>query len=379
MTATTIGEALPDRFEQALTEHGEHMSEDGIRFTKYTSFGNTFLIVNEADTPLPDDQSRARFARWALNGDFGIGGTDNVLYLRPAGSTELSADGQAADIVFRIFEVDGSETLSCGNGLLSTAAYLHKVTGGDRWRVLTELPSGSPKLTEVGITATPGGSWVNVGWPRPVAQTLYDRVGPVPQDAIDELPPLIVPLPQHEPWAAGLPAQVELSGLLTFTGEPHMVLFEGTGFPAELSKTLWADPGAGTLIGQPDTPEMADSRALVHFLGSYVNQTYRSMFPLGVHLNFARLRDNGTIEYRTWERAIDCETLACGSGTAAIMHVGLSRGLFDGGELAFWPHRCRWYQPSAALAVQQTDSGFLVCGAPRLVCAGVAPHSSWQD
>ena len=375
MSATSLGEALPDRFEQEFPDR----FEDGIQFTKYTSFGNTFLIVNEAKNPLPDDEHRAAFARWALNRDFGIGGADNVLYLRRADSTERSADGRRADFVFRIFEVDGSETLSCGNGLLSTAAYLHEVTGAERWRMLTEVPSGSPKLTEVGVTGTPGGTWVNVGWPRPVAETLYRRAGSVPQDAIDEVPPLAVPLPRHEPWAAGLPAEVVLSGLLTFTGEPHMVLFEELGFPAELSGTLWADPGPEARIGQPDTQEMADSRALVHFLGGYVNRTYRSMFPLGVHLNFARLRDTGTIEYRTWERAIDCETLACGSGTVAMTHVGRSRGVVDGTELTFWPHRCRWYQPAAALTVWQTDGGFLVGGAPRLVCTGVAPKSSWQE
>jgi len=77
------------------------MDSRELDFAKYTSFGNTFIIVDETLTPLEDDVQRAAFARWALNGDFGIGGTDNVLYLRRAeGRAE---DG--ADFVFRIFEL----------------------------------------------------------------------------------------------------------------------------------------------------------------------------------------------------------------------------------------------------------------------------------
>lgn len=365
MTTIKLSEASPDQIDNVFS--------GSIQFAKYTSFGNTFLIVNETENPLMDDEHRAAFARWALNRDFGIGGADNVLYLRAADSTDRAADGQPTDFVFRIFEHDGSETLSCGNGLLSTAAFLHQMTGAASWRLLTELPSGRPKLTEVGMADIAGSTWVNVGRPRPVAETLYRRQAPEPPTAIDEVAPLTVSLPQHETWAAGLPEQITLSGLLTFTGEPHMILFEGHGFPAELADRLWVASGTGPRIGLPDTPEMVASRALVHHLGSYVNENYRELFPSGVHLNFVRVDSTGALEYRTWERAIDCETLACGSGTVAMMHVGRSYELVSGSELVFWPHRCRWYRPEAALKVQETDGGFVLFGWPELVCTGTAP------
>jgi diaminopimelate epimerase len=346
-----------------------------IEFSKYTSFGNTFIVIDETDNRLRDDEQRAAFARWLLNRDFGIGGADNVLYLRAAEQADRSADGNPADVVFRIFEYDGAETLSCGNGLLSTAAYFRRVTGDSQWSVLTELPSGRPKLVEVGVGPLAGGMWVNVGWPRPVAAELYRRSGPAPATAIDEVPPLSVPIPNHENWASGLPETISLSGLLTFTGEPHLVLFEGHGFPSELAERIWVklDADRGSALGLRETPRMAASRLLVHHLGSYVNQRYRELFPQGVHLNFARILGDGIVEYRTWERAIDCETLACGSGAVAMTHVGRTYGLLQGTQVTFWPHRCRWYQPQASLGVNVTDNGFLLSGRPKLVCIGMAP------
>jgi diaminopimelate epimerase len=372
MTASELSEAVPRTIGEGLGEH--------VQFMKYTSFGNTFIIVDESTEPLEDDEHRAAFARWILNGDFGVGGTDNVLYLRAVEEDDpvRPESGPPGEIVFRIFERDGSETLSCGNGLLSSAAFLHRTTGDSAWGVLTEVPSGRPRLVEVGLGDAPGSTWVNVGWPRPVPEELYRRSGPAPESGIDEPPPLTVPLPAHEEWAAGLPPEVTISGSLVFTGEPHLILFEGVGVPPELSERLWVELGeerGAKRIGLPDTPEMAASVRLVHHIGMHVNTAYRDPFPQGVHLNFARIRpDEGVIEYRTWERAIDCETLACGSGAVAMAYIAETKGLLGGPETTFWPHRCRWYQPDASLGVIVTDDGYLLSGRPKLVCHGAAPR-----
>jgi diaminopimelate epimerase len=349
-------------------------SATDLHFTKYTSFGNTFIVVDETLTPLADDAQRAAFARWALNGDFGVGGTDNVLYLR-----RVTGDSDA-DFVFRIFEHDGSETLSCGNGLLSTAAALQRGYGGSRWGVLTEMPTGDPKLVHVGVDDAPGKTWVNVGWPRATPAELFNRAGPPPTSGIDRVDDLEVPLPRDLPWAAGLPDTVVLSGSLNFTGEPHLVLVSGRGLPSVLEERLYPvvdhGDGHGSRIGLPDTPEMRASNRLVDHIGRHVNEAYRDRFPQGVHLNFARILDSsGLIEYRTYERAIDIETLACGSGAVAMAYVAAEAGLLSGSETTFWPHRCRWYQPDASLSVRRTDSGFVLTGQPRLVCAGLVPRS----
>jgi diaminopimelate epimerase len=345
-----------------------------LEFSKYTSFGNTFIIVDETEHPLTGDLDRACFARWALNRDFGIGGADNVLYLHRAGSQPGDGDLPAADYVFRIFEHDGSETLSCGNGLLSTAAFLRQSTGGSSWRVLTELPSARPATVVLGAGPAPDGTNLRVGRPRPAADDLYRRTGPEPQSSIDEVLPLVVPLDIDQPWAAGLPQTITLNGLLTFTGEPHLALFEGSGFPAVLADRIWLRPDetSGSGIGLPPTPAMRASTSLVRHIGAYVNATYQDLFPQGVHLNFARVdRDRGVIESRTYERAIDCETLACGSGSVALAHVALNRGLLNVSEITVWPHRCRWYEPGARLLVTSGPTGYVLAGRPRLVVQGM--------
>lgn len=333
-----------------------------LHFVKYTSFGNTFIIIDETLTPLADDVQRAAFARWALNGDFGIGGTDNVLYLSKA---EVGAD-----FVFRIFEHDGSETLSCGNGLLSTATALSRSHAGSAWGVLTEMPTGRPRRVEVGL-AEAGRTFANVGRPRATSTDLFNRPGPAPASGIDEVGGLTVPLPPD----AGLPETVTLNGHLVFTGEPHLVLISGRGLPSVLEDRLYVtlEPGAGA-VGTPPTTEMRASNRLIDHIGRYVNENYRRLFPQGVHLNFARLLGpEGPIEYRTYERAIDIETLACGSGAVAMAYVAQELGLLPRAATTLWPHRCRWHLPDASLGVEETDSGFVLTGRPRLVCAGTVP------
>jgi diaminopimelate epimerase len=350
-----------------------------LQFTKYTAFGNTFIIVDETLAPLHDDQERAAFARWALNPDFGIGGADNVLYLHhpdppqpTAGSPAIAAD---FEFVFRIFEHDGSETLSCGNGLLCTAAALHDTYGGRSWGVLTEMPSGRPRLVHVGIGGTPDEAWVDMGMPRAVPIELYRRPGSWPASGIDPIDGLSIPLPAAD-WARGLPATLTLSGSLVFTGEPHLVLLSGGGLPAALEEHLF--PALDHELSRepadrPDTAEMTASSLLVDYLGKYVNETYRDLFPHGVHLNFARIYDtSGVIEYRTYERAINRETLACGSGAVAVAYVAGRRRLSPRRTTTLWPYRCRWSWPDASLSVEWTESGFTLTGQPRLVCAGMA-------
>jgi diaminopimelate epimerase len=341
-----------------------------VPFTKYTSFGNNFLIVDETVTPLPGEGERATLARWLLNDDFGLGGTDNVLYL-----TRLhDGTGAGAEFEFRIFEHDGTETLSCGNGLLCTAAFLNTRYDLRQAIVLTEVPTGEPRPVRLGTGEREGTTWVNVGEPRPAPAQLFNRAGPPPSSRIDHVTGIAVPLPAEAARAGGLPPVLTLSGYLTFTGEPHLALISGQGLPEELEKVLFVEPGgqAGPeLIGRPPTPEVRATLALVDHLGRRVNEAYRHLFPQGVHLNFARF-SNGAVEYRTYERAIDRETLACGSGVIAMAFVLQELGLAGDERTRFWPHRCRWFVPEAELVVTSGADGWSLTGMPLLVARGDA-------
>jgi diaminopimelate epimerase len=44
---------------------------------------------------------------------------------------------------------------------------------------------------------------------------------------------------------------------------------------------------------------------------------HRSFAPAGTNVNFASLRDDGVMAIRTYERGVEDETLACGTGSVA--------------------------------------------------------------
>ena len=51
--------------------------------------------------------------------------------------------------------------------------------------------------------------------------------------------------------------------------------------------------------------------------------------PAGTNVNFARIMDRGNIEIRTYERGVEEETLACGTGCAATAVIAGHLGLAD--------------------------------------------------
>lgn len=345
-----------------------------VKFYKYSVCGNTFIIVDETATPLVDDNERSQFARWALDAACGIGGADNVLYL----ATGYSAGTHFRS--FRIFEHDGSESLSCGNGLLCAADVLGRTAGvADehplrQWELLTELPTGSPRTVEVGLSLTPQGPWVKVGHPRRIPPELLARQkmsgeAPVLQagsdgDPLEWISDLSVEVCSDD---SGSPRTLRFSGWLTFTGEPHLVLILDHGTPGDLGAVLFPscddDPGV-----------KKRGEEFMEELGLAVNHKYKWLFPEGVHVNLVDVMScDGLIRYRTWERAINKETMACGTGALASAFVCRNRGLIREAHLALLPYRCRTRLPGAALHVHDDCDGLTLQGKPMLVCEGIVP------
>jgi diaminopimelate epimerase len=94
-------------------------------------------------------------------------------------------------------------------------------------------------------------------------------------------------------------------------------------------------------------------------------------------VNFAKIRTPGTLEYRTYERAIDRETLACGSGAVAAVMVSRWLELLSHPQITLWPHRCRRHRSGATLTVAETDAGFALLGHPLLVYSGVVARCAF--
>ncbi len=53
------------------------------------------------------------------------------------------------------------------------------------------------------------------------------------------------------------------------------------------------------------------------------NKAFR---PFGANVNFARVEKDGSVSIRTYERGVEAETLACGTGAAAVAVIAAERG-----------------------------------------------------
>jgi diaminopimelate epimerase len=49
--------------------------------------------------------------------------------------------------------------------------------------------------------------------------------------------------------------------------------------------------------------------------------------PAGANVNFAKVTGDSSISIRTYERGVEAETLACGTGSTAAAYIGVKMGL----------------------------------------------------
>jgi diaminopimelate epimerase len=173
---------------------------------------------------------------------------------------------------YRVFNADGGESGQCGNGARCIAAYL---ADGDPLELELRSAAG-PVQARVGKDGVVS---INLGVPdfRPEA---------VPFKATTEAPGYRLELPS---------GPVEF-GIVSM-GNPHAVIFVDS-----------VDAAAVGTIG----PAL---------------QAHPS-FPASVNVGFAQIMAPDRVRLRVFERGIG-ETLACGTGAAAAVATGRSRGLLD--------------------------------------------------
>lgn len=354
------------------------MSERAIPFTKYTSCGNNFVIVDEISECHIEEKNKSLFSLRASDTCFGIG-ADGLLVVQPFQADVLRdinntfgywdtgpAVGEC-DFVFRLFENNGKEALSCGNGLLCIAAYLHQRYGIDAARIMTEVPLSQPSALTVGRCQQTLLYWCNMGYPRRIPSTLVSLpaiAGSTP--SLDFIDRLEIGFRSHDLQPFSSTQSLSLAGYLTFTGEPHLVIFPDEQLPWGLADTLFTSPESS---GREKRWNFGSW--LVNHIGAYINKHYRHIFPAEVNVNFARLDpETGRIQHRCYERGVDRETLACGTGAVAVSFVAKHLQRIKRAKIVVIPHRCTWYQPGARLWVQETAEGWLLMGNPLQLFTG---------
>jgi len=226
-----------------------------MKFTKMHGLGNDYVIVNCFDTTVADPSSLARAVSPRR---IGVGSDGLILILSSV----------SCDFRMRIFNADGSEAETCGNGIRCLAKYAYEKGMTREKEFVIETLAGP---TKVWVTAQEG-----------TVRLVRCDMG-VPRFLRSEIPMLgeegeVI----QESLAVG---DAEYKVTCLSVGNPHAVVFVDD---------VRAEP--------------------VSVLGPQIETHGR--FPNRTNVEFVELVDRENVKMRVWERGSG-ETLACGSGCCA--------------------------------------------------------------
>jgi diaminopimelate epimerase len=353
---------------------------------KYTSYGNNFVILDETQREFLPEIEKSKFAYYATNQNFGIG-SDNFLVIQPCSQAILEGintvrhywdeipNPNSATYIFRMFESDGTEAYSCGNGLMSIANHLHRSQTVDKARIITEIPTRNPTAITIGTEAGRRSNWANMAPPRRVPDDMVDpMIRKRLSDSVDIIENLQVEKVRQSDELRFLfgHSTLTLTGYLVFTGEPHLVVLCPSGFShPEISRQLFIQLPTNQHRSAHTEKRAALGSSFVDFLGKFFVREFSEFFPVGINLNFIQVADDGeSLEHRCFERGINHETLACGTGSLASAIVARELNLIKRDCVRIRPHRCCWAYPEAEIVAEKLNGNWLLKGQPKMLLNG---------
>jgi diaminopimelate epimerase len=244
---------------------------------------------------------------------------------------------------------------------------------------MTQIPTPTPKVVTIGSKSDHQQSWANMGHPSKVSDKLVAPSAKIAfSDELDIIEDISIHFRSHDLAAFTAQNKLNISGYLAFTGEPHLVVFPESGLSIEELKDFFFISPPNINADSEGSEKRADyGKWLIHHIGSYLNKHYPHYFPSGINVNFARVIRNGSavIEYRCFERGINHETLACGTGSLAVAYVAQNLGLIQGNDITIWPHLCRCYKPEAQIQIKTKETGWVLQGSPTILLEGEFLHN----
>jgi diaminopimelate epimerase len=274
------------------------MSREATRFTKMHGLGNDFVLIECVEGSLPNPSI---LAKRLCHRRFGIG-ADQILLAYPS---------DIADFRMAIFNADGSEVEMCGNGIRCLAKYI--------W----DRGYSVKKVIEIETLA---------GIIRP------ERIGD------------LIRVDMGEP---------------VFEPERIPILLEGAreqvqrviDYPLLVDKTQFMITCLS--MGNPHAVIVVDkvSSFPVAYYGPLLEN--HRVFPKRTNVEFIEVLNRKEIRMRVWERGSG-ETMACGSGAAAVAVASHVKGLtnrsvtvhLEGGDLTIeWADNNRIFMTGPAVEV----------------------------
>jgi diaminopimelate epimerase len=224
-----------------------------LKFTKMVATGNDFIVVDNRRSIV---RARAEFARRYCGRHFGIG-ADGVIFIESVKVSKYQSirvkNIQHPEFKMRIFNPDGSEAEMCGNGARCAAVFARRAGIAKNKNFSFQTLAGR-------IEASVAGQGARIGMEEPSGIELGKRI------------------------TAG---NRKIIVHYINTGVPHAIIIFGSG------------------IDRLDLREIAPSIR------------YNRAFPRGANVDFVQVLGRHRIKMRTYERGVEGETLACGTGAVA--------------------------------------------------------------
>lgn len=241
-----------------------------MKFTKMHGAGNDYVYINCFEEQIDDPVS---LSQEISHRNFGVG-SDGLILILPSGQ---------ADLRMRMFNADGSEAEMCGNGIRCVAKYAYDHGLTRKTDISVETGSGVLAL-HLFVNHDGRVDRVRVAMGRPrLTRAEIPMVGPAGEQVLN------VPVD-----IAG--RRLELT--CVSMGNPHAVIYvdDVEQFP-------------------------------VHQIGPLIE--HHAWFPRRTNVEFVQILSPGEVIQRTWERGAG-ETLACGTGAAAVTVAGVVTGRSEG-------------------------------------------------
>ncbi|WP_141130704.1 diaminopimelate epimerase [Virgibacillus dokdonensis] len=235
-----------------------------IPFIKMHGLGNNYIYLDFFQHTVAEEKL-SELAKTISNVHTGIG-SDGLIIIHPS---------EVADVGMRIFNKDGSEGKSCGNGLRCTAKYAYEqgIVAEKQFQIETKANN---VVAEVQVTnGKVDQVTINMGKPH--------------------LKRELIPM-QGEPKTKVIAEQFEIQGEVL-----------------ELTALSMGNPHAVFIVEQVAMKQ-------VSHLGPLVEKDQR--FPQGVNVEFIEILSPNEINFSVWERGSGI-TQACGTGACAAVVAGI--------------------------------------------------------
>lgn len=242
-----------------------------MKFTKMQGCGNDYVYVDGAKEMIAPER-KPEIVRFLSDRHFGIGG-DGVIFVNPS---------EEADFEMEMFNMDGTRSEMCGNGIRCVAKFVYDKGLTDKTMV-SIISGGSVKYLDLNVVDGKV-STVKVNMGAPIL-----KASDIPVIAADTDGEVIA----EKIEVAGKTYEMTCVSM----GNPHAVVF--------------MDDVAGLAIEE---------------VGPFFENHER--FPRRTNTEFIKVVDRTHIEMRVWERGTG-ETLACGTGTCAAVVACVLNGLTE--------------------------------------------------